>query len=168
MLKCVVKIPAVMTALYSVMMSAKVLEALSPHILDVRKDKFRNVVRNRTYSLCLVVEGLCDLGNVSATFRSADALGFQYRDNRHVSMGAEKWLDIELWNSIHDCFQVLKSRGYRIATMHVGMDAVLLSSFPFPALFPNLNPAFTPSFPFPALCLLRSPFTTWISHIQLQ
>ena len=57
--------------------SAEVLEALSPHILDVRKDKFRNVVRNRTYSLCLVVEGLCDLGNVSATFRSADALGFQ-------------------------------------------------------------------------------------------
>ncbi|GMY13782.1 trna (guanosine(18)-2'-o)-methyltransferase [Fagus crenata] len=115
--------------------SAEVLEALSPHILDVRQDKFRNVVRNRTYSLCLVVEGLCDLGNVSATFRSADALGFQsvhvvscdskrYRDNRHVSMGAEKWLDIELWNSIHDCFQVLKSRGYRIATTHVGMDAV--------------------------------------------
>jgi hypothetical protein len=92
----------------------------------------------------------------------------RYRDNRHVSMGAEKWLDIELWNSIHDCFQVLKSRGYRIATTHVGMDAVLLSSFPFPALFPNQNPAFTPSFPFPALCLLRSPFTTWIGHNQLQ
>ncbi|KAK4601739.1 hypothetical protein RGQ29_011037 [Quercus rubra] len=115
--------------------SAEVLEALSPHILDVRKDKFRNVVTNRTYSLCLVVEGLCDFGNVSATFRSADALGFQsvhvvscdskrYKDNRHVSMGAEKWLDIELWSSIHECFKVLKSRGYRIATTHVGMDAV--------------------------------------------
>ncbi|KAM4131308.1 hypothetical protein ACJW30_01G167100 [Castanea mollissima] len=115
--------------------SGEVLEALSPHIMEVRKDKFRNVVTNRTYSLCLVVEGLCDFGNVSATFRSADALGFQsvhvvscdskkYRDNRHVSMGAEKWLDIELWSSIHECFQVLKSRGYRIATTHVGMDAV--------------------------------------------
>ncbi|XP_030952263.1 uncharacterized protein LOC115975568 [Quercus lobata] len=115
--------------------SAEVLEALSPHILDMRKDKFRNVVTNRTYSLCLVVEGLCDFGNVSATFRSADALGFQsvhvvscdskrYKDNRHVSMGAEKWLDIELWSSIHECFKVLKSRGYRIATTHVGMDAV--------------------------------------------
>ncbi|KAK7843747.1 trna (guanosine(18)-2'-o)-methyltransferase [Quercus suber] len=110
-------------------------KALSPHILDVRKDKFRNVVTNRTYSLCLVVEGLCDFGNVSATFRSADALGFQsvhvvscdskrYKDNRHVSMGAEKWLDIELWSSIHECFKVLKARGYRIATTHVGMDAV--------------------------------------------
>ena len=39
-------------------------------------------------------------------------------------MGAEKWLDIELWNSTKECFKMLKSRGYRIATTHVGMDAV--------------------------------------------
>lgn len=54
----------------------------------------------------------------------------RYRENRHVSMGAEKWLDIELWDSPQDCFQVLKSRGYRIATTHVGMDAVFIN-FPF-------------------------------------
>ncbi|XP_006603586.3 tRNA (guanosine(18)-2'-O)-methyltransferase [Glycine max] len=47
-----------------------------------------------------------------------------YKDNRHVSMGAEKWLDIELWDSTKECFKMLKSRGYRIATTHVGMDAV--------------------------------------------
>jgi len=39
-------------------------------------------------------------------------------------MGAEKWLDIELWDSTKDCFKMLKSRGYRIATTHVGIDAV--------------------------------------------
>ncbi|KAG2715604.1 hypothetical protein I3843_03G087700 [Carya illinoinensis] len=115
--------------------SGEVLEALNPYISDVRKERFRNVVRNRSYSVCLVVEGLCDFGNVSAVFRSADALGFQsvhvvscdskrYRNNRHVSMGAEKWLDIELWNSTLECFNFLRSRGYRIATTHVGMDAV--------------------------------------------
>lgn len=48
----------------------------------------------------------------------------RYRDNRHVSMGAEKWLDIELWTSTQECFKVLKSRGYRIATTHLGTDAV--------------------------------------------
>ncbi|GMP28752.1 hypothetical protein CsSME_00004171 [Camellia sinensis var. sinensis] len=52
------------------------------------------------------------------------AHGLRYRDNRHVSKGAEKWLDIELWKSTQDCFKVLKSRGYRIATTHVGIDAV--------------------------------------------
>lgn len=86
--------------------------------------------------MCLVVEGLCDFGNVSAAFRSADALGFQsvhvvscdsskrYRENRHVSMGAEKWLDIELWDSTQECFRVLRSRGYRIVTTHLATDAV--------------------------------------------
>ncbi|KAL3813419.1 hypothetical protein ACJIZ3_014687 [Penstemon smallii] len=123
--------------------SGEVLEAMEPYIMDVRKEKFRNAVNNRSYSVCLVVEGLSDCGNVSAAFRSADALGFQsvhvvsydssksissppcrFRDNRHVSMGAEKWLDIELWDSTKECFGILKSRGYRIATTHLGADAV--------------------------------------------
>ncbi|CAN6571978.1 unnamed protein product [Malus baccata var. baccata] len=115
--------------------SGEVLEAVDPYIMDVRKEKFRKVVKNRSYGVCLVVEGLGDFGNVSAAFRSADALGFQsvhvvscdskrYRDNRHVSMGAEKWLDIEIWNSTAECFEVLTSRGYRIATTHLGTDSV--------------------------------------------
>ncbi|KAJ8437824.1 hypothetical protein Cgig2_013440 [Carnegiea gigantea] len=116
--------------------SAKVLEAMEPHLMDSRKQRFRNVVKNRSYGVCLVVEGLTDFGNVSAAFRSADALGFQsvhvvscdsskrYRDNRHVSMGAEKWLDIEVWDSTRECFSILKSRGYRIATTHLGKETV--------------------------------------------
>ncbi|CAK9322699.1 unnamed protein product [Citrullus colocynthis] len=116
--------------------SGEILEALDPLILDSRKERFKNVVRNRSYSVCLVVEGLSDFGNVSAAFRSADALGFQsvhvvscdaskrYRENRHVSMGAEKWLDIELWNSTPECFKILKSRGYRIVSTHLGTNAV--------------------------------------------
>ncbi|WJX80737.1 hypothetical protein P8452_63694 [Trifolium repens] len=116
--------------------SDEVIEAVNPCISESRKVRFGNAVRNRSYSVCLVVEGLCDFGNVSAAFRSADALGVQsvhvvstdankrYKDNRHVSMGAEKWLDIELWDSTKECFEMLKSRGYRIATTHVGIDVV--------------------------------------------
>lgn len=48
----------------------------------------------------------------------------RYKDNRHVSMGAEKWLDIELWDSTKECFDALKLRGYRIATTHVRIDAI--------------------------------------------
>ncbi|CAN7141041.1 unnamed protein product [Brassica rapa subsp. narinosa] len=116
--------------------SREVLEAVSPHMMEERSERFRRVVENRSFSVCLVVEGLSDIGNISAAFRSADALGIQsvhvvasdsykrYRNNRHVSMGAEKWLDIELWDTPKDCFKVLKSRGYRIATTHLGMDTV--------------------------------------------
>lgn len=48
----------------------------------------------------------------------------RYRDNRHVSMGAEKWLDIELWNNSVSCFKALRARGYRIVTTHLGTDSV--------------------------------------------
>ena len=51
--------------------SGEILEAVNPCIIDVRKDRFRNVVRNWSYSVCLVVKGLCDFGNVSAAFWSA-------------------------------------------------------------------------------------------------
>ncbi|XP_010492374.1 PREDICTED: uncharacterized protein LOC104769782 isoform X2 [Camelina sativa] len=116
--------------------SREVLEAVSPHMMEERVDRFKRVVENRSFSVCLVVEGLADFGNISATFRSADALGIQsvhvvscdsskrYNGNRHVSMGAEKWLDIEFWDTPKECFEVLKSRGYRIATTHLGMDTV--------------------------------------------
>ncbi|KAL2898584.1 hypothetical protein RDABS01_040366 [Bienertia sinuspersici] len=57
--------------------SGEVVEALDPLILDVRKERFRNVVKHRSYGVCLVVEGLSDFGNVSAVCRSADALGLQ-------------------------------------------------------------------------------------------
>ncbi|OAY73693.1 tRNA (guanosine(18)-2'-O)-methyltransferase [Ananas comosus] len=115
--------------------SREVVDALDPYIMDARKERIRRAVANRSYSVCLVVEGLTDFGNVSAAFRSADALGVQsvhviscggskrYRDNRHVSMGAEKWLDIELWNSPSECFTALKKRGYRIATARLGTDS---------------------------------------------
>ncbi|KAG0493156.1 hypothetical protein HPP92_006278 [Vanilla planifolia] len=116
--------------------SREVIEALEPCIMNARKERILRAVENRSYSVSLVVEGLMDFGNVSATFRSADALGIQsvhvisggnkkrYKENRHVSKGAEKWLDIELWNSSIECFQALRTRGYRIATANLGMDTV--------------------------------------------
>ena len=57
--------------------SREVIEVVGPILMEERKERLKRVVRNRSYSVCLVVEGLCDFGNVSATFRSADALGLQ-------------------------------------------------------------------------------------------
>ncbi|VAH44180.1 unnamed protein product [Triticum turgidum subsp. durum] len=111
--------------------SQEVVDVLEPYILEPRRDRIRRAVQSRSYAVCLVVEGLTDFGNVSAAFRSADALGVQSvhviscEDNkRHVSMGAEKWLDIELWSSPAECFDALKKRGYRIACTSLGSDSV--------------------------------------------
>ena len=57
--------------------SEEIIEALDSYIMEARKERIRRAVENRSYSVCLVVEGLTDYGNVSAAFRSADALGIQ-------------------------------------------------------------------------------------------
>ncbi|KAK1424481.1 hypothetical protein QVD17_19811 [Tagetes erecta] len=56
--------------------SRDVSYAIEPLLMELRKERFRNVVNNWTYSVCSVVEGLLDVGNVSVVFFSADALGF--------------------------------------------------------------------------------------------
>ncbi|BBN68178.1 tRNA/rRNA methyltransferase SpoU family protein [Prunus dulcis] len=129
--------------------SAEVLDALDPYILDVRKERFRRVVKNRSYSCVWWSKGWA----ISATsrphsgppmrsgfsrfmcFRATAPKGATAFEKRlDLVSGIEtiamsvwkqrKWLDIELWDSTPECFEVLKSRGYRIATTHVGMDAV--------------------------------------------
>lgn len=60
-----------------VLTSTQIMQMLGPFMLEDRKDRIKRVVANRTYAVCTVVEGLLDLGNIAAIFRSADALGFQ-------------------------------------------------------------------------------------------
>lgn len=65
----------------------------------------------------------------------------RFRENRHVSVGAEKWLDIELWDTTKECFDALKSRGYSIAATHVGTKAVRNSPhFGFLLLWFHISP----------------------------
>ncbi|KAL3683330.1 hypothetical protein R1sor_001352 [Riccia sorocarpa] len=114
----------------------EVLELLGSVMMDDRKQRIEKVVANRTYAVSVVVEGLSDVGNVSAVCRTADALGYQsvhviankrnmrYRENPRTSMGAEKWLDVEKWESTTPCLEALKARGYRIAVTHIADDTV--------------------------------------------
>jgi len=116
--------------------SSEVISMLSPFLVDERKKRIEEVVAHRTYSVCIAVEGLLDLGNISAVCRSADALGFQsvhvisnetkkkYKKNRKVSMGTEKWLDAEMWDNTSECITTLRKRGYRIAVTHISPDTV--------------------------------------------
>lgn len=57
--------------------SSEVISMLSPFLVEERRKRIEEVVAHRTYSVCIAVEGLLDLGNISAVCRSADALGFQ-------------------------------------------------------------------------------------------
>lgn len=49
----------------------------------------------------------------------------RYKKNRKVSMGTEKWLDAEMWDSSSECIATLRKRGYRIAVTHIAPDTVI-------------------------------------------
>lgn len=106
-----------------------VLTHLAPMVSEARQARIAEVVMQRTYTVVPVVEGLYDLGNVSAVMRTAEALGFQgfhviesgieFKESPRVTQGADKWLDVENWPSAGACVAGLKRRGYRIAVTHL-------------------------------------------------
>lgn len=57
--------------------SKEVIDILEPFILETRKSRIAEVIKQRTFQLVPVVEGLSDLGNVSAVSRTAEAFGLQ-------------------------------------------------------------------------------------------
>lgn len=122
----------------AVLTSQEVLALLGPFMGPERRQRMHAVVENRTVAVVPVVEGLSDLGNVSAVCRTSDGLGFQnvhvisnktgrarlFRNNRRVSMGSDKWLDVETWGTTAECLGELKRRGYRIAVTCLAPESV--------------------------------------------
>ena len=83
---------------------------------------------NRTDKICIVLEDIFQRRNISACLRSADCFGIQdvhiienrneYADDIEVSVGAEKWLSINRYNSkrnnTDEVLSLLKRDGYTL------------------------------------------------------
>ena len=103
---------------------------LRPFLTDERASRIDEVLSRRTRTVVPVVEGIINMGNVSAVMRSAEALGYQsfhvitdgrsFKNSQRTSQGAEKWLDVFQWDSAADCAAHLRENGYRILTTHLG------------------------------------------------
>ena len=97
---------------------------LEPVLTVDRRNRIHEVVAGRTYDVATVVEGLANVGNVSAVMRTAEAFGFQpfhvvaadalHKISERTTQGAHKWLDVHAWNSAEDVAAFLKSSGYQI------------------------------------------------------
>ena len=94
---------------------------LSPYLTDARKQRFADVLAQRTKWVTAVTEDLFDPHNISAVLRSCDGFGIQgahiievnnpYRVSPGVAKGAAKWLDIERHTDTTHALRDLKSRG---------------------------------------------------------
>ena len=111
----------------------EIVSILAPQMSESRRDTIERVLDNRTHNVTVVVEGMVDLGNVSAVMRTADGFGVQsvhaidtadvYKRSRRTTRGTDKWLDRYRWEDVASCFAHLRSQQYRIAVADIGRGA---------------------------------------------
>ncbi len=97
-------------------------------ISDNRKQRFDEVMENRTRHLTVVMEDVFQSHNVSAVLRSCDCFGVQdvhvienrnkYSVNPDVSLGSTNWLNVHRYNKEENnsisCIKELKAKGYKV------------------------------------------------------
>jgi tRNA (guanosine-2'-O-)-methyltransferase len=116
---------------------AAIVGILAPHVTTRRRREMEDVLDGRTLNVTVVVDGLVDLGNVSAIMRSSEAFGVQtlhavdtadaFKRSRRTTRGADKWIDRYLWDSLQPCMDGLRRDGYRILLADASTDATPLT-----------------------------------------
>ena len=102
-----------------------------------RMEKIRGVLARRQPGLTVVLENIHDPHNVSAVFRSCDAVGVMRvellythehfpRIGRKSSSSANKWLERRKHTSVDACYATLRSEGFRIYATHLNTQALSL------------------------------------------
>lgn len=111
-------------------------------VTESRKEKIINAAKNRQFSLHLVLENIHDPHNVSAIFRSCDAVGvpsvsliYNYEKfpkiGKKSSASAFKWVEKEKYKTVEDCFNTLRKKNFKIYTTAITNDAVSLYDLDF-------------------------------------
>lgn len=115
------------------------LRYLETFITENRKDKFAEILKQRTKHFTIAVEDIFQLHNTSAVMRTCEVFGIQELNvieekygktiDKEIAMGAQKWVDINLYNNTQSCIDTLKSKGYKIIATSPHDDSCLLDEF---------------------------------------
>lgn len=121
------------------MIDLKLLEHLETYLTESRKARFDAVLSQRTKHFTVATEDVYQLHNTSAVIRSCDVFGVQEvhiveeqnskRIDREIAMGAQKWVDVNRFNSVKDCLHDLKQKGYQIVATTPHKNDELLNDF---------------------------------------
>jgi len=101
---------------------------------EKRSNKILTVLKARQPSLKIVLENIHDEHNVSAIFRTCEAVGVPKvslvyyieafpRIGKKSSASALKWVEKEKFKSIEECFSNLKKDGYKIYASSISEQA---------------------------------------------
>lgn len=100
-----------------------------------RLEKITRVVKDRQHSLTVVLENIHDPHNVSAIFRTCDAVGINetslvYNYEKYPKIGksssasAYKWVGKNKFESIDECYSKLRENGFKIYASILDKNAV--------------------------------------------
>jgi len=92
---------------------------------EKRLKKITRVIKSRQHSLTVVLENIHDPHNVSAIFRTCDAVGIPKvnlvynfeafpRIGKKSSASAFKWVDKEKYKTVEECYSNLRKEGFKI------------------------------------------------------
>ena len=108
-------------------------------LTDNRKEKFLKVLENRTNHFTVAIEDVFQMHNASAVMRSCEIFGIQELNvieerygksiDKEIAMGAQKWVDINAFDSVSGCIASLKSKGYQIIATTPHDNDCLLEDF---------------------------------------
>jgi len=115
------------------------LEFLENILTENRKERFLNVLKNRTNHFTIAVEDVFQMHNTSAVIRSCEVFGIQELNvieqrygksiDKEIAMGAQKWVDINAFDSISGCVASLKAKGYQIIATTPHQNDCLMDDF---------------------------------------
>ena len=109
---------------------------------EKRKNKIVSVVTSRQPSLHVVLENIHDPHNVSAIFRTCDAVGIPkvslvyYQEpfpkiGKKSSASAFKWVEREKYKSIDECYKHLRDEGFAIYASSISNKSINLYDIDF-------------------------------------
>lgn len=115
------------------------LDYLEGFISENRKQRFLDVLKNRTKYFTIAVEDVYQMHNTSAVMRSCEVFGIQELNiveqkygksiDKQIAMGAQKWVDIFEHASSQVCMDNLRSKGYQIIATTPHNDSCTIENF---------------------------------------
>lgn len=121
------------------MIDQQLLLYLEGFISEKRKQRFLDVLAERTKYITVAIEDVFQMHNTSAVVRSCEIFGVQEahviegkygeRLDKNIAMGAEKWVDVIRYKNSKKCIQALRNDGYKIIATTPHADDYLLPDF---------------------------------------
>ncbi|MDO5104945.1 RNA methyltransferase [Capnocytophaga sp.] len=115
------------------------LTYLENFITDARKNRFEEILSQRTNHFTVAIEDVFQMHNTSAVIRSCEVFGVQQahlieerfgkRLDAKIAMGAQKWVDTFRYESTKNCIDTLRKKGYQIVATTPHTKANFLDDF---------------------------------------